>query len=233
MYKRQIPEGAEIISAKLRLNFDLAVEGALANIHRLTRDWLEGTGNGTESNDGVTWLTYDGVNPWAEEGGDYDPAEYASKRLDGAGFNEIEIKNLVQLWVDGEYPNYGFIIDNPVQWADAWFYSREAEDPALRPELVIEYVATETITLSPEADAYIRGYNEQSDNPSMFVNTNNGNTVDLWVNTKFGPYSRALMKFDLSSIPEGAEIISAKLRLNFDLAVEGALANIHRLTRCV
>jgi len=39
-----------------------------------TRAFSVGTGNGTASGDGATWLTYDGVNSWTSAGGDFDSA---------------------------------------------------------------------------------------------------------------------------------------------------------------
>jgi hypothetical protein len=42
-------------------------------LYPLTRSFAEGTGNGSSPADGATWLTYDGANPWANPGGDFDP----------------------------------------------------------------------------------------------------------------------------------------------------------------
>ena len=39
-------------------------------MHEMTQSWVEGGGNGTESEDGATWLTYDGSTSWP--GGDID-----------------------------------------------------------------------------------------------------------------------------------------------------------------
>ncbi len=43
-------------------------------LYPMTRPFLPGTGTGTAPADGATWLTADGVNPWASPGGDYDSA---------------------------------------------------------------------------------------------------------------------------------------------------------------
>jgi len=43
-------------------------------LYPLTRAFVQGTGAGTSPADGATWLTSDGVNPWANPGGDFDPA---------------------------------------------------------------------------------------------------------------------------------------------------------------
>lgn len=42
------------------------------NFYALTRAYVEGSGNGSATGDGATWLTYDGTNSWTTAGGDYD-----------------------------------------------------------------------------------------------------------------------------------------------------------------
>ena len=42
------------------------------SIYPLTRSFVQGTGYGTYPPDGATWLTYDGVNPSTNPGGDFD-----------------------------------------------------------------------------------------------------------------------------------------------------------------
>jgi len=41
-------------------------------LYPLIRGFVEGTGDGTASDDGATWQTYDGANSWTCTGGDYD-----------------------------------------------------------------------------------------------------------------------------------------------------------------
>lgn len=40
--------------------------------HPLTQSWVEGTGDGSATGNGATFLTYDGMHSWATAGGDYD-----------------------------------------------------------------------------------------------------------------------------------------------------------------
>ena len=47
------------------------------SLYPLTRSFAQGTGNGTSPADGATWLTYDGVNSWANPGGDFDSGRSA------------------------------------------------------------------------------------------------------------------------------------------------------------
>jgi hypothetical protein len=68
------PSGSTISSATLNLYCINASTGGgrTIDIHYLTRAWVEGTGTGTITNDGVTWNTYDGTNAWTTAGGDYN-----------------------------------------------------------------------------------------------------------------------------------------------------------------
>lgn len=76
-----VPAGAIIQSAKLDLWTDSAAGvgtvGAL-ELHRLTRGFTEGTGDGSSASNGagtgVTWATYDGTNAWSSAGGTFDTA---------------------------------------------------------------------------------------------------------------------------------------------------------------
>jgi len=43
-------------------------------LYPLTQTFVQGTGTGTAPADGATWLTYDGINPWTNPGGDFDSA---------------------------------------------------------------------------------------------------------------------------------------------------------------
>lgn len=71
-----IPTGSTINSATLTVTNALnSMAGAQScTCYPLTRVLVEGTGNGTVSGDGATWLTHDGTNSWTTAGGDYDAA---------------------------------------------------------------------------------------------------------------------------------------------------------------
>ena len=76
-----VPVGATIQNVKLDLwtdaTFGLGTVGAL-ELHRLTRGFTEGTGDGSSAANGAgtgaTWATYDGTTAWGSAGGTFDAA---------------------------------------------------------------------------------------------------------------------------------------------------------------
>jgi hypothetical protein len=93
-----IPSGAAIASANVKIaEFNNPqVPTALATIraHRITAGWSEGT---------VTWSSFQqafsaNVEASFSNGG-------------GTTMAQFSLKSLVQSWVDGTYPNYGFLLE--------------------------------------------------------------------------------------------------------------------------
>ena len=151
----QIPASASIQSANLKLyyyydqNMYVYHNSADAYIHQVSRSWVEGTGDCTYSNDGVTFGTYDGVNSWTTIGGDYYPTA-----LDTVTFYKqdykwmaFDVTSNVQSMVNGTTTNNGWII----KWYEdiypffsysqgALFYSSDyTTDVSKRPYLEISY----------------------------------------------------------------------------------------------
>lgn len=115
--------------------------------HYLTRDWTEGTGTMTNSGDGATWNTYDGVNTWTMPGGDFNGAASSSAVAPNSTTSWVDwdVTGLTQDWINGVTTNYGVMvkkrIENPVLTDAKGFHSAEyLADPTLRPKLVVEYV---------------------------------------------------------------------------------------------
>ncbi len=66
---------SDIVSASVSFYVWQDNTGTLnVTLYPLTRSFVQGTGYGTYPPDGATWLTYDGVNPWTNPGGDLDPS---------------------------------------------------------------------------------------------------------------------------------------------------------------
>ena len=99
----QLPEAAwsipadRIISANVWFYvwFDQTASRTV-RLHPLTTCFAEGTGDGTLSGDGATWLTRDGTTLWQSAGGDYDPIVWV---------NAVETANwfswdIADLWED-------------------------------------------------------------------------------------------------------------------------------------
>jgi len=137
-----IPANSIINSAQLILTMN-SPTGQIINIHRVTRGWVEGTGVNAITNDGATWNTYDGTNAWTTAGGDFDSFIFASNSttvIDGT--LEFDIKNLVEGWVNGTWPNYGVLLkhnNETVNGNDLIYSSDYVTDPTKRPKLTVTY----------------------------------------------------------------------------------------------
>ncbi len=151
-----LPADAELQTAKLFLwvhaygseEPEMVVD---VRVHRITAPWTEL---------GVTWGNF---------GGAYDPYVFGEFIVNGTGWISVDVTALVQGWLDGDYPNYGILLDqDEMCWAH--FYSRENDGPGTNPMQVPPYleitystsggVATETVDAT--ADAYIWEQNPTS-----------------------------------------------------------------------
>jgi hypothetical protein len=138
-----LPAGARVLSAELQLHHtitDDAGADAAASVHRVQRDWIEGTGSGGGTADGATWNTHDGSTPWTTQGGDYDPAMVASSPITAAtgDWESWDISTLVRDWVDGSAANHGLLLKGEGT-VNVSFASKEDADAALHPKLSITY----------------------------------------------------------------------------------------------
>ena len=156
-----IPSTANINSATLSLyNYSTCIDVPLEvsddlRIHRVTHEWSEGTGNGTNTGDGVTYTTYNGSELWASAGGDYETESLTTLELDANSdkwrkFVGSNFTNCVQKFVDGSYKNYGWIIKwndlGPCNGAYFYFYSSDHSDDFYRPRLDITYTTGGDVT---------------------------------------------------------------------------------------
>lgn len=149
-----LSEGAEITSAQLQMTVKTR-DGSVAqtlDLHRVTSSWEEGPANAdTNSDDGVaasagdvTWLHRNfETSEWVEEGGDFVSTVSSSVEVTDTGLyvwdsNDTMVSD-VQLWVDNEASNHGWIVvANAVQAGILHrFASGEASDSDERPKLVV------------------------------------------------------------------------------------------------
>ena len=115
-----IPSDATITGA----SFDFSVKlqgGAIGqaacrfSLHRVTSAWDEGTGEtnvGEDTMDGVTWTMRTAIDPWNQEGGDFEPS-LGKTLVDGPGNYSISNASVViqlQALIDGSVPNFGFLL---------------------------------------------------------------------------------------------------------------------------
>ncbi len=83
---------------------------------------------------------------------------------------------------------------------DTSYRSREYSDASQRPKLVVGYVPTTSATLEPTADAWV---------DSTAANYGTDTSLYIWRNSDRVIY----LKFDLSSLPAGAQIITSTLSM--------------------
>ena len=158
----QIPEDAEIVSAELRLTVSRErVEAATSqqSVHRLTRDWGEGTADATGSESGgapavggdATWTSnFHGDSTWNAAGGDFasEPSATATVSNSAIG-NRAQwtgdgMVADVQSWANGSAPNHGWIVigdESGLGGTTVRYYSSDSNDAGngQRPRLTVSY----------------------------------------------------------------------------------------------
>ena len=146
----ELPPGAIITDARLGLYLEDGRDftDGVFDLHRLTRDWVEGTFDDDEPppGGGVTYDEYDGSNAWTTEGGDYDSAIIDSIVIPALnlGWKEWVVTDQIQAWHDGQ-ANYGFLLRHDKEAggdADVDFTSSDGI-AANAPRLTITYAGCE------------------------------------------------------------------------------------------
>ncbi|MCK4456736.1 MAG: DNRLRE domain-containing protein, partial [Thermoplasmata archaeon] len=139
-----------ITQAQLRLNLESAESDNPVNVsaHQVMSSWVEGTGDGNPTGDGVTWETRDGVINWATPGGDFNAtAEFVLTDVTNQTINHWwDITALVNDWHLGTRTNYGVLLmaeDALYLLSGKQFNSKEFSSPGRRPRLRVDYVTTE------------------------------------------------------------------------------------------
>ncbi len=146
-----IPSNMYISQARLALyefEEEYSEEPQTVAVHRITSPWTEGTGDNPYPHDfygpdGATWTHASPGIPWNSPGGDFDAKEYTVSIIPdytGVGWIEWNLTELVGEWVSDVYPNYGLMLrTKDADWQGHRFLSSEAENPELRPKLIINY----------------------------------------------------------------------------------------------
>jgi hypothetical protein len=149
----QVPPGSRVTRVSLTMRVSQTPAGAEPmRIHRVSRDWGEGTSNAGNSSDGdgapakagdATWIhTFFPSQQWTNEGGDFTPAADATASVANIGtWESAEMIARVQEWVDQPDANFGWIVignENDSSTAKR-FDSREIVPAATRPALTVEY----------------------------------------------------------------------------------------------
>lgn len=109
--------------------------------------FVEGTGTGSATGDGATWLTFDGSSVFDSAGGDYIAASKSAFNVTtGETTKSIDVKTAVQAALDNYRDgsdNIALLLkrDNESGLLQSLrFWSNQAATPANRPLLTIDYV---------------------------------------------------------------------------------------------
>jgi len=218
-----IPANAQIQSATAWF-YQQSVNGVKPiDIHRVTTDWSEGT---------VTWNSFNAA---------YDTAVEASipEGLPENAYSGINLTSLVQSWVNGSLPNQGIVlIPNASIYQSNVFSSKEA---GTQQAPWLEVVVSETLNTSADIEVTAtldNGITETitrtavpllQPRQTLSLQPDPGSGKDGWVdssrpNDNFGRTNEMVIdgsgvqkhfigQFDLSAIPHGARILSARLEL--------------------
>jgi hypothetical protein len=131
-----IPTNATISSATLYLHEKSSKAGQTTSIYRVTSPWNENT---------VTWLS------WSLLGGGFDGSiSYFTFVPDQSNcMLTLDITSLVQLWVNGTYPNHGLMLYSMGPNHIISYASKEDGTADRRPKLDIVYSVPGTNTPTP------------------------------------------------------------------------------------
>ena len=146
--KFDIPEGVIVTSAILCLTPKIQ-QTTDVHLSPLQDDWMEGTGTYSNTHDGASWHTRDGVEKWHTAGGDFDettdygfgPNGIAAKAVQTGGVDQFDVTALVNQWLQDKNQNHGVILFVPDahKYTQVTYFSKEASDKTKRPALILHY----------------------------------------------------------------------------------------------
>jgi hypothetical protein len=219
-----IPAGSHVTSATLSSYATSGSGSDAVALHRLTRDWTEA----------ATWSSSDGGTAWNAAGGDIHATAVATANFSApSSWLSWDLTALVDKWVKGSLPNQGVQARVGVAVSGLTLASSDATTATQRPKLSVTFLppcgwtppAPTTVTLAPSADTDI-----DSSKPT----SNFGSATQIWVSSQ--RIARTLARFDLTGIPAGRQVLSAKLRLYLaamtpDEATKNLALEVHAMTQ--
>ena len=127
---------------------------------------------------------------------------------------------LVEQWLNGGAPNYGFMLIASGD-KDSKYLSREEKKVDKQPFLEITFVSTSAVkTVDVQQDTYIN----QKD-----ANKNFGDKDKLELKLKSGETRQVLVQFDLASVPTGSVVTSATVGFWVENDSQDAVS-VHQIT---
>ncbi len=215
------PPGSRPLTATLGLRASAGFLGGL-NFYRMHSAWNEGSG-ATSPPDGATWNTHDGSTGWTPGGDIHSSRLNAMVAIAGGpGWLNLDATQVTTAWLEGRYPNHGILIKSTGELIAFQFTSSDGSAATERPRITFSYLLPcgttgpedtpgGTVTLNATADSF---------NDSGAATANNGAATTLKVYFTPTRENRIPIRFDVQSVPAGAVIKSAVLRLYV-----GAVAN--------
>jgi N-acetylneuraminic acid mutarotase len=219
------PAGSRPVSATLSIygSGGLAID---VEFFRMTSAWVEGT-SASSPLDGATWNTSNGSTAWTP-GGNYHPV-----RLNAANSGSVlnswasfDATAITSAWLSGQYPNHGLLVKSTGELGTYKFTSSDDSNAARRPKIEFNYLVPcgatgpvdtphGSVTLNSTADSF---------NDSLLTQNNSGASSALKVSYTPTRENRLLISFDTSSVPAGAIVQSATLRM-YVSSIASATAN--------
>lgn len=162
-----IPPGSTITSAALTLHLSRSNSGPINyDLRKLLADWGEGAsdadsaeGQGAQAapGDATWWHTFYDTQSWTAAGGDFSATVSSITAVDSVPQFETwpstaQMVADVQGWLDAPATNFGWIVRvaQPGGTTAKRFDSRQHADPAVRPQLVVDFVGPTDVPAAPE-----------------------------------------------------------------------------------
>ena len=150
-----VPAGATIVNATLWLYEKPSKSNVIYySIHALNLSFVEQE---------VAFDRRDATNLWENWGGDFSTESFSNGTIDGTdGWHLFDLTRLVDLWVRGSAPNYGFIIvprNERFDGTKSFVSSDAGNKPTQWPKIVVNYTvgaavgAYESSVLGPATNA--------------------------------------------------------------------------------
>ncbi|MFF9243971.1 DNRLRE domain-containing protein [Streptomyces sp. NPDC014776] len=208
---RDIPAGARVLDAQLDLwgfTTTTGTAGAVYEAHGLTRDFDEAT---------ASWTKADATTAWTAPGGDLDAAvsDTVGTVTNDPARQSWSLTSLAQSWVADPASNHGVALklrdeSSAGPQERTLFLSSEAEEPQLRPQLVVTYLdkSTETTYFAPYTPARMIPGDEY--------------TVDVTLtNTTTGIWRKGERELSYTwSLPDGTDATTGGNQLSTPLAAD-------------
>ena len=160
--------------------------GQTVNAHRITADWDESS---------VTWNSFSNA---------FDPSVEGSFLPNAAGFRSANVTALVQGWINGDYPNFGLLIEQGASEFNV-YASSERLNQSVRPTLSLYYTSSGTEEIiSIRRDLF--GTVSDAHIWEIYPDDTHGTSDELYTGVANGYVKYTLLKFESPTITLPAAI---------------------------